>query len=262
MMFYLGTHETSWMATSEVPLFVSVRRLRLRRRWPAARSRWAMDSGGFTELNMFGRWTVPAADYAAEIDRAAAEIGRLDWASPQDWMCEPTVLDKTGLTIAEHQARSVASVVELRELVRSAHVIPVLQGWTLDDYRRCVDLYGAAGIDLWAEPVVGVGTVCRRQSSREGVAIMGALRRLGLRTHGFGFKTTGLRQCADQMVSADSMAWSFAARKVPPLPGCSHKTCANCRKWAMVWRERVLSAAEGPVQQSLWGAGPVECFDE
>jgi hypothetical protein len=45
--------------------------------------------------------------------------------------------------------------------------IPVLQGWTLQDYLRCIELYQAAGVNLTEAPIVGVGSVCRRQSTAE-----------------------------------------------------------------------------------------------
>lgn len=253
MRFYLGTHMPNWLRTSDVPLFVSVRRLRRIRTWRPASCRWAMDSGGFTELSMHGRWTVEPSRYADEIDRAASEIGGLDWAAPQDWMCEPQILARTGLTVAEHQARSVASVVALRGMVGSARVIPVIQGWKIDDYHRCVDLYASAGIDLTSEPVVGVGTVCRRQSTVEGRQIIESIAARGISIHGFGVKVAGLREYGDTMTSSDSMAWSFGARRRPPLPGCQHRNCANCMRYAMEWRSRVVAVADGPSQLRLFG---------
>jgi hypothetical protein len=65
--------------------------------------RWALDSGGFTELSMHGRWTLSPRDYVAEVRSYVAALGRPDWIAPQDWMCEPWILEKTGGTVAEHQ---------------------------------------------------------------------------------------------------------------------------------------------------------------
>ena len=65
----------------------------------------------------------------------------------------------------------------------------------------------------------------------------------GIRLHGFGVKTGGLHLYGRQLASADSMAWSYAARRQPPLPGCtSHKNCANCLAYATQWRTRTLAA--------------------
>lgn len=240
MQFFLGTHETSWLARSTVPLFVSAPRLRLRKRAPRASCVWALDSGGFSELSQHGRWTVGAAQYVEEVERWSEEVGPPQWVAPQDWMCEPTIREQTGMTVEEHQARTVASVAELRERIRAVNVIPVLQGWSIADYLSCVRRYEEAGIRLQDEPIVGLGTVCRRQRTREGAAIVRVLSGAGIRLHGFGFKITGLRAVSHLLTSSDSLAWSYAARKDAPLPGCTHANCANCYKYAMKWREKVV----------------------
>lgn len=244
MKFFLGTHHPHWLADArfaDVPLFVSHRSLSRYRTLPRAVGSWALDSGGFTELSMHGRWTLPAEDYARAVLRYRDEVGGLVWASPQDWMCEPIMLAKTGLRVEEHQRRTIASVLELRAL--GAPVIPVLQGWSWGDYLRHVEDYDRAGVDLRAEAVVGVGTVCRRQNTLTASILMHDLAGSGLRLHGFGFKATGLRACADVLASADSLAWSLNARREPPLPECRgrHKNCANCPLWALDWRNELLA---------------------
>ncbi len=117
----------------------------------------------------------------------------------------------------------------------------MLQGWSTQDYLRCVGYYDESGVDLTGEPLVGVGSVCRRQHSREVRDIVAALR--GLRLHGFGMKLTGLRNCAESLVSADSLAWSWAARAAGRrgwrAPGCAHSSCANCPVYAAAWHRRV-----------------------
>ncbi len=86
------------------------------------------------------------------------------------------------------------------------------------DYLDCVRLYASAGIDLAALPRVGLGSVCRRQSTAEIAVIVAALARRGLRLHGFGVKTGGLHLYGHQLASADSMAWSYTARRALPCP--------------------------------------------
>ncbi len=241
MRFYLGAHHPHWLERAPFPLFVSHRRLAARRRLPRAATSWALDSGGFTELRLHGRWRTSAAEYVAAVRRYRDEIGSLDWAAPQDWMCEPFMLAKTGLTVAVHQAHTVANYLELRSLAPDLPFIPVLQGWSLDDYRRCAELYERSGIHLAAEPLVGVGSVCRRQATGEIEVIVHSLAATGLRLHGFGVKTRGMVRYADCMASADSLAWSFEARRAAPLPGCRHANCANCLRYAAAWRERALA---------------------
>lgn len=243
MKFFLGTHHPNWLRDprfTDVPLFVSHRSLGRYKTLPRAVGSWALDSGGFTELSMHGRWTLPTAEYARAVLRYRDEVGGLAWASPQDWMCEPVMLAKTGLRVEDHQRLTIDSVQELRAL--GVPVIPVLQGWRSGDYWRHVEDYDRAGIDLRRESVVGVGTVCRRQDTSGAAELMHGLARHGIRPHGFGFKVSGLRACADVLASADSLAWSFGARKSDPLPECvgRHKSCANCQLWALRWRALLM----------------------
>jgi hypothetical protein len=243
LVFYLGTHQPHWLWRTDFPLFVSHRQLTRRRQLRPASCRWALDSGGFTELSMHGRWVTPAAGYAAAVARYAEQVGRLDFAAPQDWMCEPFMVERTGLSVREHQERTVASYLELRSLAPGLPFIPVLQGWRLADYLACADLYAGEGVNLAALPLTGLGSVCRRQSTGEIAAIVAALARRGIRLHGFGVKTGGLHLYGRRLASADSMAWSYAARRQPPLPDCSgHKNCANCLVYASRWRTTMLAA--------------------
>jgi len=243
MHFWLGTHETSWLARVDVPLFVSHRRLAARKRLPRARAAWALDSGGFTELAMHGEWRTTVNEYVEATQRYAEQIGRLAWAAPMDWMCEPHMLDKTRLSVREHQERTIANYLDLRD---RGPFIPVLQGWTLGDYEACVDLYASAGVDLAAQPIVGVGSVCRRQSTTEIGRIFEALSGAGIACHGFGVKKQGVAQYGRFLASADSMAWSYRARRSWPLSECSHKSCANCSTFALRWRDELLRQVDVP----------------
>jgi hypothetical protein len=72
----------------------------------------------------------------------------------------------------------------------------------------------------------------------------------GLNLHGYGIKTLGLEKIAHCLFSSDSMAWSFRARKNPPLPGCTHMNCANCQRYALLWREGVLEIIKKNEQET------------
>lgn len=259
--FYLGTHHPRWLVTAprDVSLFISHRVLAPMKKLPHPEWRhYAIDSGGFTELSMHGRWVTTPTAYIEALLRYDEEIGDIAWAAPQDWMVEPHMLARTGLSVDEHQHRTVDNFATL-EALWPAHghgdcpVMPVLQGWTIDDYVRCVAMYEAAGVRLTTDyPVVGVGSVCRRQNTEEIAAIFRELAQLDLPLHGFGVKTAGLARYGRWLTTADSMAWSYQARRNPPLPGCSgHKNCANCLTYALAWRDRVLTAAAAPVQLDL-----------
>lgn len=240
MLFYLGTHMPSWLSRTSVPLFVSRRTLYKRKSFPRALGEWSLDSGGFTELAMFGGWKTTVREYIDDVQRFSDEVGNLNWAAPMDWMCEPIMLEKTGLTIKRHQELTIDNLIELRGR-SSLPFVPVLQGWEYGDYIDHITMYEDAGFDLTAEPVVGVGSVCRRQGTRDAHAILTTIRALGIRPHGFGVKVSGLKKYGLGLESADSMAWSYGARYEPPMEGHQHKACNNCLEYALNWREKTLA---------------------
>jgi hypothetical protein len=241
MRFFLGTHMPSWLTKHElqdVPLFVSHRRLDRYRRFKPAITDWALDSGGFTELSMFGEWRTKPSQYIAAIRRYADQIGRLQWASPQDWMCEPEMLNKTGKTIEMHQWLTVNNYLELRWQAPDLPIIPVLQGWTLDDYLRHADMYQKIQVDLENEPIVGIGSICRRQHTEEAAQIAQSLQPLQL--HAFGAKGDAIAKYGQLLSSCDSMAWSYAGRSRPD-PSCPKTSCSNCLHYALAWRNRAIN---------------------
>jgi hypothetical protein len=252
LRFWLGTHQPGWLAHAGVPLFVSDRRLRGYRCLPRAVDPWALDSGGFTELATHGSWEhgPSPAKYVERVRRYATEIGRLAWAAPQD-QCEPVILAKTSLTVADHQDRNVANYLHLRDLAPDLPFVPVLQGWTTADYLRCAERYERARVDLTAEPLVALGSVCRRQATEATAAIITALQSAGIgRLHGFGVKTLGLARYGHMLTSADSLAWSIAARRSATLPRCTtHRNCANCLPYALAWRARLLTRLRRRAEQ-------------
>jgi hypothetical protein len=238
--FYLGTHKPGWLGVTDVPLFVSARRLRERRELPRARGRWALDSGGFSEIAVHGRWVTGPRAYAGEVGRWAVEVGGLDWAASQDWMCEPAMLGRSGLTVAEHQRRTLANYLELVELRPDLPWLPVLQGWDVADYLAHADAYERAGVEVRGRRF-GLGSVCRRQATAEVARIVRELAGAGVKLHGFGVRKAGLAALAGQLASADSMAWSYRARRGAGALGCRHRRCNNCLRWALQWRGAVLA---------------------
>lgn len=255
MEFYLGTHMPGWLHVAGFPLCVSHRRLRNRKSGMTASCSWIADSGAFTELQMYGEHRESPQEYAMAVRRYKG-FGGLRWAAPQDWMCEPAVISGgtwngirfagTGLSVPEHQRRTVDNYLTLRTLAPDLPFIPVLQGFARDDYLRCADMYERAGVDLTRQETVGLGSVCRRQATSEIHGIIASL--APLRLHGFGVKITGLSMYGHCLTSSDSTAWSFDARRADPLPGCHHGkqgtgNCASCLTYAGRWRGRVLAIA-------------------
>ena len=211
MDFYIGLHQLA-LAKHFDRCFISVNRLR-QRLSDFRVDRWILDSGAFSELNLHGHYRYPPSEYAALVNRWG-NCGTMEMAVTQDYMCEPFILAKTGLTIAEHQRLTIERYDILLRLV-DVPLMPVLQGYTPDDYRRHLDSYGDR-ISLGAR--IGVGSICKRNNApKEIVAVLAGIKkdRHDLRLHGFGLKLTALTNTyiLSMLYSADSMAWSYAARR-------------------------------------------------
>lgn len=240
MRFFVGLHVVAHAARFD-RCMVSVNRLR-NRRGPFAAGDWLMDSGAFTEITRHGGYREPVAAYAEQIARWA-RCGNLLAAVAQDYMCEPFALGATGLTLREHQILTVERFHELRGAARGLPLMPVLQGYAPADYARHLDDYGSL---LASGAWVGVGSVCKRNadpSAIEDVLLAIHRRRPDLRLHGFGIKLTALASdvVRSLLYSADSMAWSWSARR--------QGRNANCPLEAARYVERVRLQS---VQRSLF----------
>jgi hypothetical protein len=211
--FFCGLHQPS-DAKHFQAAFVSVNRLR-NRKGPFQVGDWIMDSGAFTEISTHGTYRHSVEEYAAEIRRWAGN-GNLLAAVAQDWMCEPWIIERTGLSVAEHQWLTVKRYDALRsEDTAGVYVMPVLQGYAPEEYVTHIRQYGERlAFGAW----VGVGSICKRNSSPRAVeAVLLAIKgeRPDLQLHGFGLKATALQSALvfDLLHTADSMAWSYSARK-------------------------------------------------
>lgn len=231
MKFYVGLHHPADAVNFERSC-ISVNVLKSRKSYFEPRE-WMMDSGAFTEIAHHGRFRTSVSAYAQRIHRWSY-CGRMVVAVAQDWMCEPVIIAGcpngcrragrkpchpvlctygTGLSVAEHQRLTIERYDELLPLCR-APLMPVLQGFEVSDYLQHLSDYGDRITEgLW----VGVGSVCKRNTNIQEIeSILGAIKeeRPDLRLHGFGLKITALSSPAvrELLYSADSMAWSYAAR--------------------------------------------------
>lgn len=233
MRFFTGLHHP-FDARHFDSAFVSVNVLRTRKS-DFVVGDWILDSGAFTEISRFGEYRSSVSEYARQIARWA-RCGNLLAAVSQDWMCEPFILKKTGLTVDEHQRRTITRYQELVALRPPVYILPVLQGFQPADYVKHCRMYGDA---LSSGAWVGVGSVCKRNGDPKAIAsVLFAIKseRPDLRLHGFGLKTTAL---ADPLIrsmlhSADSMAWSYAARR----NGRNQNDWREAREWTRRIEER------------------------
>ena len=209
-MFYFGLHPTwqqyRWLpaginvmfsASAYVPRFIQDGKWPRWRFFSFAGRRW-LDCGGFNLLNQYGEYPFTVPNWL----NLVAQLKPYYWAT-LDYPCEPEISRSLGLM--SNRERIEATVGRSRECLDYAEMVegqpvPVIQGYSLDEYRHCIDLHAQAGT---IREYMAVGSMCRRLSSAElNILIPGIyehVRQAGVeRLHFFGLKVdralTPLRQ--------------------------------------------------------------------
>lgn len=185
---------------------------------PAKGKFWILDSGGFSFLRLQGKYPMNEKQYLEH-----AHLLNPNLTVSMDWMCEPDIIKRTGLSIKEHIEKTVSSywtilnIIDTHpgNIIESASsfnnipgVLGVIQGWSIEDYLSCIDLL--RDHDL-IQPYMGVGTLCRRHSEKQILHILRAIKRElpNVQLHGFGVKTSILKypEARELLYSIDSAAW-------------------------------------------------------
>jgi len=145
----------------------------------------------------------------------------------RDYPCEPDLLDDLNETVESHQQNTLDDHIEMLERTDSLDgtPYPVIQGWRVEQYLDCIDLFRDHGIPLNS---LGVGSICRRNAANEIQEILREIRRElpDANLHGFGvkvsmFKMQGVSELLD---SADSLAYSYATRRNHDSSNWKNKT--------------------------------------
>jgi hypothetical protein len=177
----------------------------------------------------------------------------------RDYPCEPDLLDDLNETVESHQQKTLEDHIEMLERTDSLDGIsyPVIQGWSIEQYLDCIDLFRDHGIPLTS---LGVGSVCRRNAAGEIQSVLREIRRElpDADLHGFGvkvsmFKMQGVSELLD---SADSLAYSYAAWREHDSGNWKNKTLEYLK-----FKKRIEQLTEGvsDSQQTLtdsWGDNP------
>lgn len=227
------------------------------RKAPIRAGRWMMDSGAFSQVTKYGDFIMSPEEYV-RIAVRFQDCGDLACIVTQDYMCEPDVIKMLqGMgkeaSVRIHQRKTVERYIQIMDEAEKqglkVPVMPVLQGWEVEDYVDHLKLYTLMLSDLkyqrcgslWHNPFlnkpswhpykgtllnadqwIGIGSTCKRNKNPEVVSrildqLYGSMGAFGFkksRIHLFGYKTTGLKsdRIKDRIYSADSFAYDFTDR--------------------------------------------------
>jgi len=129
-------------------------KLRFSYKRPATCEEFFLDSGGFNLLSRYKTYPFSVKTYC----RLAKKM-KPDYVAIMDYPCESIIGRKWGLSVEERIKLTVENATECMKYDVGALWIPVIQGYTLDEYKYCVDLYDEK--DLLRE-YMAVGSMCRR----------------------------------------------------------------------------------------------------
>lgn len=235
---------------------ISYRSIREYNTIPSNGKEWMLDSGGFKELQINGEYTFSPKKYLHDVRKY-----KPDYFFVMDWMCESHILKRTGLSVREHQERTIENHIKLLDLMEKfkmeSELATVLQGWTIDQYLEHITMFRQRGL---LTDLVGIGSVCRRNAEQDILSILKAIntRIPNRKLHAFGVKQSILKYPIAQKIlySCDSSAWSFAGRWVEekPCEKCKYpnwKNCGNCEVFMKKWKRKVLKTIKESQKQKL-----------
>ncbi len=178
---------------------------------------WFLDSGAFGSFFYDGGFNITLDQYIDFVDRVKPDY----WIS-MDMPCEPHIIQSP---LNTHER--IEFTIDNTKILAKTNLpgfVPVIQGWTVDDYLYCANRMKFEGL---IRPYMAVGSLCRRGSQKDIVAILAALKQSLPHTqfHGLGTKINALiynnGEAMNYLDSLDTSAWQF--RKLPSDQGGSFR---------------------------------------
>lgn len=178
------------------------------------------DSGGFLAARRWGDFPYSEKEYVDWLKTLNPT-----WCATMDYCLEPELK-------RQDKERFIQGTVEKAEKLMTGWPylpwVPVIQGYEVEDYLRCAELYREAGL---IRPYMGIGSLCRRERDIERVVSNIGWALPDTRFHLFGVKLNSLGSpiVRKYAASSDSAAWQwydgkmrYVNRKVL-LPGVSQR---------------------------------------
>jgi hypothetical protein len=169
-----------------------------------------LDSGGFTLLNKYGEYPFTIANYLNLV-----AILTPNYYASMDYPCEPDISRTLSHLTNEQRIRATvenARIMADRSPLVDSTLVPIIQGFTLDEYKHCIDLHHRHNT---IRPYMAVGSMCRRLSTADLHSLIPSIAEYALqagctRLHWFGLKLNpALTDLARHIHSRDSAAKFF-----------------------------------------------------
>jgi len=169
-----------------------------------AKKRVFLDSGGWQFFNRFRNYPFSVEQYVDFTNSFQP-----DFFATMDIPCEPDVTKKNKRTIKGNIDETIENTIKILDLKPESTLVPVIQGWNVEDYLYCIDEMKKQGL---MKPYVAVGTLCRRGNVSKILEILRVIRKnipFYVRLHGFGVKISSLKkpEIYNLLYSCDSAAW-------------------------------------------------------
>lgn len=198
-------------------------------------------------LNRYGDYPFSMGAYANIIAYL-----RPDYYASMDYPCEPEITRSLALTSNLERIRATVANARMmaddyEAMLPGVEMVPVIQGWTLDEYKTSIDLYGRSGM---IRPYMAVGSMCTRSNDRELERIIPSLHdyasQAGVKhLHFFGLKMSPVTiDLSGYIYSRDSAAVLFAnnAETKRRWGGRFPRTQEQKKEAFSMWFNRAVSA--------------------
>lgn len=194
-IFYIGTSpKDAYMLPAGANIMLNARQFHTSFQWKrhgrvSRGGRVFLDCGGYVFFSEYGRFPFTPAAYLNLVAYLMP-----DYYASMDYPCEPSISSElAGMDVEARIQATVANAVALADMeamIPGPVLVPVIQGWVIEDYWRCLDLYAAAGL---IRPYMAIGSMCTRSNTAEIAELVAAVHtyaaRLGVqRLHAFGLK--------------------------------------------------------------------------
>jgi len=174
-----------------------------------------VDCGGFYN-SLGGNYKTSDIEYLNYVKSVNADLFAL-----RDYTCEKEVCKRLKTTPKEQIKKTFEHHLRMLEYLndfyleynnKKALAVPVLQGYELEDYLHCLDLYRSNGI---LSTYIAIGSLCRRNATREITEIIGKIREElpnWTMIHAFGIKLPAIKKIWNICDSIDTGTWDYASR--------------------------------------------------